>query len=184
MIKLVPFWGLALISTFVIYLGPLIYIKNRETIDANLNHASDVITSQASQLRQMTAEKTQNATKTVQSYAGEYSSKAQEYMGAKKAQVSNATSDAANRASQATSDAADKVNEAANDGSKKTGFENSVNGSDFPSAPKQDPETVNPIAQAAGTSQVDAGDYPAVPKQEPVDSATVNPAAAVAGTAE
>lgn len=36
LIKFVPLWGLALIATTVAYLGPLIYIKNKEVIDAQL----------------------------------------------------------------------------------------------------------------------------------------------------
>lgn len=36
LIKFVPMWGLALIATTVAYLGPLIYIQNKEVIDAQL----------------------------------------------------------------------------------------------------------------------------------------------------
>jgi hypothetical protein len=36
LIKFVPLWGLALIATTTAYLGPLIYIKNKEVIDAQL----------------------------------------------------------------------------------------------------------------------------------------------------
>ncbi|KAI9716289.1 MAG: hypothetical protein M1828_000385 [Chrysothrix sp. TS-e1954] len=84
LIKVVPLWGLSLIGTCVIYLGPLIYLQNRETIDDILDHGNKVITSQASQIRDLTAQHTARATDSVKSYAGEYSSKASEYMGGRK----------------------------------------------------------------------------------------------------
>lgn len=36
LIKVVPLWGLALIATNVAFLGPLIYIQNKEVIDAQI----------------------------------------------------------------------------------------------------------------------------------------------------
>src|ERR1700760_438182 len=43
LIKIVPFWGMALIATSVIFLGPLIYLENKEFIDGHLEHAGNVI---------------------------------------------------------------------------------------------------------------------------------------------
>lgn len=78
LIKFVPLWGLTLIATTVAYLGPLIYIKNKDVIDAQLNRASTLATQQASQIRDLAAQHTGNAAKTFQNYAGEYTHKAQE----------------------------------------------------------------------------------------------------------
>lgn len=78
LIKFVPLWGLSLISTSIIYLGPLIYIKNKEAIDAQLAQASDIVNQQATQIKDLAAQHTGNAAKTFQSYAGEYTHKAQE----------------------------------------------------------------------------------------------------------
>jgi hypothetical protein len=69
---------LALIATTVAYLGPLVYIKNKDVIDSHLRNASTVASQQATQIRDMAAQNTRNATKTFQSYAGEYTHKAQE----------------------------------------------------------------------------------------------------------
>lgn len=78
LIKFVPLWGLALIATTVAYLGPLIYLQNKEVIDSYLKQASDIASQQASQIRDLAAQHTGNAAKTFQNYAGEYTSKAQE----------------------------------------------------------------------------------------------------------
>ncbi|KAF2749661.1 hypothetical protein M011DRAFT_465336 [Sporormia fimetaria CBS 119925] len=78
LIKFVPLWGLALIATSVAYLGPLVYIKNKDVIDSHLRQASNVASQQATQIRDLAAQHTSNVTKTVQNYAGEYTHKAQE----------------------------------------------------------------------------------------------------------
>jgi len=77
LIKFVPLWGLTLITTSLAYLGPLIYIKNKEAIDGQLQNASHIVNQQAAQIKDLAAKRTGNAAKTFQSYAGEYSSKAQ-----------------------------------------------------------------------------------------------------------
>lgn len=67
----------------MLYLTPLIYVQNRETIDELLDHTSHMVGQQTSQLKDLTAHHTSRATASVKSYAGEYSSKAQNYMGNK-----------------------------------------------------------------------------------------------------
>jgi hypothetical protein len=69
---------LTLIATTVAYLGPLVYIKNKDVIDAQLEQAGTMASQQASQIKELAAQHTSNATKTFQSYAGEYTNKAQE----------------------------------------------------------------------------------------------------------
>lgn len=76
-----PLWGLALMGTCVLYLTPLVYIKNKEAIDNLLAQGSEIASSQANQLRDMTAHHTGKATSQMKGLAGEYSSKAQSYMG-------------------------------------------------------------------------------------------------------
>lgn len=78
LIKFVPLWGLSLIATTVAYLAPLIYIQNKEVIDAQLEKAGSLASQQAAQVRELAAQHTGNAAKTFQSYAGEYTHKAQE----------------------------------------------------------------------------------------------------------
>lgn len=79
-----PFWGLSLIGTCVLYLGPLVYIQNREAIDSGLEHVGGVVSAQATQIKNLTAEHTGKATESIKSYAGEYTSKAQGYINARK----------------------------------------------------------------------------------------------------
>ncbi|MCJ1235791.1 hypothetical protein MMC14_003762 [Varicellaria rhodocarpa] len=81
LIKFLPFWGLSLIATSVVYLGPLVYINNKEVIDHHLTNASNVASSQANQVKELAGQQTARATSTVKAYAGDYSAKAQGYIG-------------------------------------------------------------------------------------------------------
>lgn len=78
LIKFVPLWGLAVIATTIAYMGPLVYIQNKEVIDAQLEKGYNLANQQASQLRDLAAQHTGNATKTIQGYTREYTAKAQE----------------------------------------------------------------------------------------------------------
>lgn len=81
-------WGLALLSTVVLYLAPLIYIKNKDVIDAHLNNAAEIANKQTEQLRQVAAKNTNKAFEATSSATSQYVSMAQEYMGgAKKSAV-------------------------------------------------------------------------------------------------
>ncbi|RDI89578.1 hypothetical protein Vi05172_g14 [Venturia inaequalis] len=81
LIKFVPLWGLTLISTLAVYLGPLIYIQNKEIIDAQLKNAGDMVSQQSKQIKDMAAQHTKGATETISTYAGEYTKKAQDMVG-------------------------------------------------------------------------------------------------------
>ena len=61
LIKWLPLWGLALIFNTFVFLGPLIYLKNQEFIDAHLNHAKELASAQATQVRDMAAQHTGRA---------------------------------------------------------------------------------------------------------------------------
>lgn len=76
-----PFWGLSLIATCIGYLGPLIYIENRELIDGHIENASNIVSAQTSQVMDLAGQHTQRATSTVKQYAGDYATKAQEMTG-------------------------------------------------------------------------------------------------------
>lgn len=51
LIKIVPYWGLALIATTMVFFVPLVYTTNQELIDHHLKNASDAINAQTSQVR-------------------------------------------------------------------------------------------------------------------------------------
>ncbi|KAF1956964.1 hypothetical protein CC80DRAFT_515856 [Byssothecium circinans] len=78
LIKFVPLWGLSLIATTIAYLGPLVYIKNKEVIDAQLEKGYHIANEQATQLKNLASQHTGNAAKTVQGYTQQYTAKAQE----------------------------------------------------------------------------------------------------------
>ena len=70
-----------MISTLALYLGPLIYIKNKDAIDAQLKNAGDMVSQQATQIKDLAAQHTKGATNTISTYAGEYTKKAQDMVG-------------------------------------------------------------------------------------------------------
>tara|TARA_R110002003_G_scaffold357_7_gene19134 strand:+ start:9468 stop:10319 length:852 start_codon:yes stop_codon:yes gene_type:complete len=78
LIKFVPLWGLTLIATLVTYLTPLIYIQNKEVIDAQLEKGRQIASQQATQIKGLANQHAGNAAKTVQGYTQQYTAKAQE----------------------------------------------------------------------------------------------------------
>ncbi|TAQ90006.1 hypothetical protein B7494_g1655 [Chlorociboria aeruginascens] len=88
LIKIVPVWGLALISTSVLFLAPLIYKTNKEFIDHHLANASSVVNEQTAQVKQLASQHAARATDVTKQYVGDYSAKAQEMIGARSRSVS------------------------------------------------------------------------------------------------
>lgn len=124
LIKILPFWGLSLIGVSCIYLGPLIYMNNKELIDTHLQNASDVVNTQAAQVKDLAGHHTARASETVKAYAGDYTSKAQEYIGSGRSKSPEMPSKPA----------------AANAPTKsEPGMEPRYSDGDFPHAPKQEP---------------------------------------------
>lgn len=87
LIKLVPMWGMALLSTTVLYSVPLIYIQNREFIDGHLEHAGKLASQQASQVRDLASQHAGKSFETVKSYTGEYANKAGEMVGSARQKI-------------------------------------------------------------------------------------------------
>lgn len=73
-----------MIAVTTIYFTPLIYMSNREIIDEQIQNAQEIINAQTSQLRDMAGERTSHATDLMKQYVGEYSSKAQGYIGSRR----------------------------------------------------------------------------------------------------
>ncbi|KAI9804698.1 MAG: hypothetical protein M1833_006773 [Piccolia ochrophora] len=126
LIKFVPLWGLSLIATSVAYLAPLVYIKNKEAIDSQIQSASNVVNQQANQMRDLAGQHTSRATSNLKSYAGDYSAKAQEYIGSARNRVPS--------------------------GSSKGG----ITPTDFPNAPKTNPGGAEQYRSTSGTNPVPA----------------------------
>ena len=84
LVKVTPKWGLLLLSTFVVYLTPLVYIKNKDFIDQHLNNATNIASKQTAQLRQVAAQNANKAMEATSSATSQYVSVAQEYIGSAK----------------------------------------------------------------------------------------------------
>ncbi|KAH1435766.1 hypothetical protein KXX32_007984 [Aspergillus fumigatus] len=131
LIKFLPFWGLSLIAVTIAYLGPLVYINNREVIDAQIENAHAMINSQAHQLKDLAEERTHHATGLVKQYVGDYSAKAQEYIGHRRSTSPEATKAAGSVVKKEPSAEAIVKQEPIPEPVIKT--------TDFPEAPKQEP---------------------------------------------
>ncbi|KAA8571830.1 hypothetical protein EYC84_001795 [Monilinia fructicola] len=81
LIKLIPFWGLTLIATSVLFVSPLIYKTNKEVIDNLLAQISSVVNQQTKQVKQLASQHAAHVAETTKQYAGEYAHKAQEIIG-------------------------------------------------------------------------------------------------------
>ncbi|KAL8944902.1 MAG: hypothetical protein Q9216_000192 [Gyalolechia sp. 2 TL-2023] len=119
LIKFTPLWGLSLITVSLVYLAPLVYMSNKELIDHHVENATNVVNAQANQVKDLAGHHTSRATETVRAYAGDYTSKAQSYIG---------------NARGSTSPKGPNSKATAGPGSTPA-----YDASDFPHAPKQDP---------------------------------------------
>jgi hypothetical protein len=81
LVKLLPFWGMALLGASVIFLGPLIYVMNQELIDSNIEHATKVVTQQTQQVKEIAGQHTGKALESARTYAGEYAGAASDLLG-------------------------------------------------------------------------------------------------------
>lgn len=77
LVKIVPYWGLAVIATTVIFFAPLVYSTNKEFIDNQLKHAGEIVGAQTAQLRSVAQKHTEQATHVTRQYVGDYTAKAQ-----------------------------------------------------------------------------------------------------------
>jgi hypothetical protein len=100
-----------LLATSVTFLAPLVYTQNKELIDGHIDHAGSLINAQASQVRDLAAQHTNQATETLRSYAGEYTQKAQQMINEARGKATNGSAG------------------------------NTVKSADFPNAPKTEPLT-------------------------------------------
>lgn len=80
LVKLVPYWGLAVIGTTVAFVVPLIYTSNQELIDEQLHHASELINSQTAQIQSVASKQMEQVSNISKQYAGDYSGKVQDLL--------------------------------------------------------------------------------------------------------
>jgi hypothetical protein len=72
---------MALLSTSVLFLAPLVYVMNKELIDSHLEHTTKVVSEQAQQVKNLAGEHAGKGFEAVKSYTGDYASIASEYVG-------------------------------------------------------------------------------------------------------
>jgi|SRR5687767_571766 hypothetical protein len=80
LVKLVPYWGLALVATTMAFFIPLVYTSNQELIDEHLKSASDVINAQTAQVQGVVQKQAEHVTSLTKQYAGDYTGKVQEML--------------------------------------------------------------------------------------------------------
>lgn len=127
LVKVVPYWGLALIGTTVLFTAPLIYTSNQELIDHHLKNAQQIVSTQTEQLRKVAGTHTARATEVTKQYVGDYTSKAQEMIRGRSASPQTASSAPSAPAAPAAP---------------------AVRDSDFPVAPKEDIKVDEPAVPA------------------------------------
>ncbi|TQS33899.1 hypothetical protein Golomagni_05742, partial [Golovinomyces magnicellulatus] len=80
LVKLVPYWGLAIIGTTIAFAVPLIYTTNQELIDEQIKNASEVLNAQTAQVRDLAQKQADHFTALGKQYAGDYTGKVQEML--------------------------------------------------------------------------------------------------------
>ncbi|KAF3766835.1 hypothetical protein M406DRAFT_287783 [Cryphonectria parasitica EP155] len=80
LVKIVPYWGLALLATTLLFTVPLIYTTNQELIDHHLANAQNIVNAQTQQFKQVAGTHTAHATEVTKQFMGEYTSKAQQML--------------------------------------------------------------------------------------------------------
>lgn len=120
LVKLLPAWGFALFATCVTFLVPLVYTQNKELIDSQYEHVSNVAIQQTQQFRDLTAQQTSKAAETVKAYTGEYANVASEYIGKSRQKIQTQMPSSTNT----------------NNGTSSGPINSGVTEADFPQAPK------------------------------------------------
>ncbi|TLD24137.1 hypothetical protein PspLS_06846 [Pyricularia sp. CBS 133598] len=122
LVKIVPYWGLALMTTTLAFVAPLIYKTNKEMIDEHLKQVSSIVESQTNQLKEVAGKHTAQATELTKQYMGDYTAKAQSLLRGRSPETVSKTP-----AAPAAPAPADELTH------------------DFPSAPTTDIKTTEPI---------------------------------------
>lgn len=81
LVKFIPLWGLSLLGTSTLFLGTLVYRVNQDVIDHHLETAVEIINQQAEQVKTIASQQAARATKQTKALVGDYSSKAQGFIG-------------------------------------------------------------------------------------------------------
>ncbi|KAK5998444.1 Reticulon-like 1-like protein [Cladobotryum mycophilum] len=80
LIKIVPYWGLAILGTTLAFFVPLVYSSNQELIDQHLKNASEAINAQTAQVRTAAQKQADHLAAVGKQYAGDYTGKVQDIL--------------------------------------------------------------------------------------------------------
>jgi hypothetical protein len=105
----------------------LIYIQNQEFIDAQINHASEVVSAQATQVKDLASQHAGQSFETVKAYTGAGAAKAQELVGSARQKMPSPT--------------LSKSQPASGSNIKKESFPDAPKTETFPTAPKTEPSS-------------------------------------------
>lgn len=139
LIKILPFWGLSLLTTSLIFLGPLIYISNKELIDGHVENASNIVSAQASQVKDLASEHTGRAYETIKASSSDYTAKASSLVGQSRQKIPTM-----------------EQAKATVTGNTTSGTTTGVKEDSFPTAPKTDLSTSPAAAETNKASLYDA----------------------------
>jgi LysM repeat protein len=147
------------IGATVLFFAPLIYQSNKELIDAQLQHAGEIVSAQTAQLRTAAQKSTEQATQVTKQYVGDYSAKAQSLLKKGAHQTQDYTAKAQSvgqdytaKAQSLTQDYTAKAQSLMGKGAQKTEqtaqqTKETLKPTDFPAAPKDDIKTGMPEAK-------------------------------------
>ncbi|TQV98811.1 hypothetical protein V2A60_007491 [Cordyceps javanica] len=141
LVKLVPYWGLAILGTTLAFFVPLVYAANKEVIDEHLKTASEAINAQTAQVRDAAQKQADQLTSLGKQYAGDYTGKVQDMIRGRPAPTA---------------------------ASEKTPAVPKPKAPEFPTAPTEEPVAA---AKEAAPEVPEIPEIPVVPEEEPLIAA-------------
>jgi hypothetical protein len=144
---------MCLIGTSVLFLGPLVYISNKEIIDHHIRHTTDIVSKQTEQVKQLASHHASVAANTTKQYASDYTAKAQEMVGVKPSRSSSPEVTTKPIKTEPVDSSFNATNSAAP----------AYEPTDFPAAPKNEFKTTTAPSVDTTASTLRGEEVPAIP---------------------
>ncbi|KAI5310071.1 hypothetical protein KEM55_001823 [Ascosphaera atra] len=185
LVLFLPLWGLAIIGTTCAYFTPLIYITNKDLIDAEIEDLNVLLNAQIQHLKETVSHRTTHAHDSLRKYVDDCQARVHDFVVAKTQALNKAAHSAHARRAAAAANAAATTKVDATPSTAKppmaqvNGNATAQVGADRPT-PVPAAEQVNDVKESAPVKEKDgesantgvekvAADFPAAPKQEPVN---------------
>lgn len=143
LIKYLPFWSLALLTTMIAFTGPYFYLNNQEAIDAQINHYSDIANAKLTLARGQTERYAGEAANRARATASQLTEKVQTYT-TRKSSVGGTTSPTSSPVANPAVNTATVTG--TTHGQEQANYPN-VHSVEFPAAPVEDPTPVTSFPQ-------------------------------------